>query len=178
MLHRFWRPAVCAMLVLALAAVGGTAVAKSKKAPNKATVTMKSPVKFKRNKFIQDGSRFLPGTVLIRSGGTLTLKNKSDQPHTFSIVTKKDQPRNLRQLGNCDTPNGACTKIGVAHQIDQDGNVTKPIVDVGAAGIDQVGDSIALNPKQTQKVNLSAKKGTLYFLCAIHAWMSGELKVR
>ena len=38
MVHRFWRPAVVAVLVLALAAVGGTAVAKSKKASNKATV--------------------------------------------------------------------------------------------------------------------------------------------
>ena len=39
MLHRFWRPFAVAVLALALVTVGGTAVAKSKKAPNKATVT-------------------------------------------------------------------------------------------------------------------------------------------
>jgi hypothetical protein len=179
MLKPFWRPAVFAVLLLAVAAVGGTAVAKSKKASNKATITIKAPVKMKVNKYIQDGAHFIPGTVAIRSGGALTIKNKSEEPHTFSIVAKKDVPKNLKQLGNCDSPTGACTKIGTAHQFDPNGIPAKPVVDVGAAGIDQVGDSIVLGPKQTQKVNVSAKKGSeLYFICGIHAWMSGELRVR
>jgi hypothetical protein len=183
MLHRFWRPAVAAVLVLALAAVGGTALAKSKKAPNKATVTAggKGSAKFKINKFGQfkDASHFTPGLVLIRSGGALTLKNRSDQPHTFSIVAKQDLPRTRRQLNNCGAPNTVCGKLGEAHQIDQQGNPAKPIVDVGAPGIDQVGDSYVLDPKKSQTVNLSAKKGTtLYFMCGIHAWMQGVLKAR
>ena len=65
MLHRFWRPAALTSLVLALAAVGGTALAKSKSAPSKATVTASGKLssKFKINKSGQftDGSHFRPG---------------------------------------------------------------------------------------------------------------------
>jgi plastocyanin len=183
MLNRFWRPAIFAVLVLALAAVGGTAVAKSKKAPNKATVTAsgKFSAKFKINKegVFTDGAHFTPGTVTIASGGTLTLKNRAQEPHTFSIVTKKDLPKTRGQINNCGAPNTICAKLTAAHEIDPQGNPAKPVVDVGAAGIDQPGDSFVLAPKSTQTVNVSAKKGTtLYFMCGIHAWMQGVLKVR
>ena len=46
----------------------------------------------KKNKFFQDGAGFAPGTVVIRSGGKLTLRNRQEAPHTFSIVAKKDVP--------------------------------------------------------------------------------------
>jgi hypothetical protein len=183
MAHRFGRPAALALLVLALAAIGGTALAKSKKAPSKATVTAagKFTSKIKINKFGQftDASHFTPAVVLLRSGGTLTLKSRSEAPHTFSIVAKKDLPRTRRQLNNCGAPGTICEKLSLAHEADQEGNPTKPVVDVGAPGIDQVGDSFVMNPKQSQQVNLSAKAGTtLYFLCGIHAWMQGVLKAR
>jgi hypothetical protein len=177
MFDRFWRPAVIAVLVLALTAVGGTAIAKSKKAPNKATLSMKSQASFKKNKFFTDKSRFIPGTVVIRSGGTLTLKNKSEAPHTFSIVQKSDLPNSLNKVLGCGGPGTICETIFNAHQPDADGNPTKPVVDVGAAGIDQPGDSVVLNPKSSQKVTVSLAKGkSLYFMCAIHAWMQGVLK--
>ena len=181
MSHRFHRRAIFVALALLIAAAGGTALAKS--APNKATITAGGggSGKFKINKFgtFTDKSHFTPGTVAIRSGGTLTLKNTADQPHTFSIVAKKDLPRTRRQLGNCGAPNTICEKLSLAHQIDQQGNPAKPVVDVGGPGIDQAGDSLVLTPKKSQTVNISAKKGTtLYFMCGIHAWMQGVLKVR
>jgi hypothetical protein len=180
MIHRFHGPAIVLALALLLVVAGGTALARSsKKTPKNATVTMKSPIKFKRNKFIQDGSHFIPGVVTIKSGGSLSLKNKSDQPHTFSIVAKSDVPKNLKQVGNCGSPGTICEKLFTAFQPDAQGNPTKPVVDVGPPGVDEPGDSFALNPKQTVKVNVSAAKGkTLYFMCGIHAWMQGTLKVR
>ena len=179
MSNRLWPRAVAAALLLAVALLAGTAVAASKKAPNKATITIKSPVKYKTNKFIQDGSRYIPGKVAIKSGGKLTIKNKSSQPHTFSVVQKKDQPKNLRQVENCGGPGTICETIFTAFAPDANGNPTKPVVDVGSPGIDQVGDELSLNPKSTTKVDVSAKKGTtLYFMCGIHAWMQGSLKVR
>jgi hypothetical protein len=183
MSHRFWRRAAAAVLVLALALVGGTAVAKSKKASNKATVTAsgKFTSKYKINKRAQftSNEKFTPGTVLILSGGTLTLRNKSPEPHTFSIAAKKDIPHSRRALDNCGSPGTICDTVNTAHQVGPDGNPAKPVVDVGAPGIDQAGDSIVENPKSSQKVNVSAKKGTtLYFVCAIHAWMQGKLRVR
>lgn len=183
-MDRLWRPAVFAVLVLALAVAGGTALAKSKKVPNKVTVTAGGKVssKFGINRFgvFRDAAHFAPGVVVLRSGGTLTLKNRDAQePHTFSIVAKKDLPKTRRKLENCGAPNTICDKVGLAHEFDQQGNPTKPVVDVGAPGVDQVGDSFVLEPKKSQTVNLSAKAGTtLYFMCGIHAWMQGSLKAR
>jgi hypothetical protein len=180
MLKSLWRPLAVAVLALALVAAGGSAVvAKTKKASNKATITLKSPVKFKRNKFIQDGSRYIPGDVAIKSGGTLTLRNKSSQPHSFSVVAAKDVPKTLKAVDNCGSPGTPCDTFFTAHVPDADGNPTKPVVEAGAAGIDTVGDSVILNPKQTLKLKVSAPKGkTLNFMCVIHSWMSGKLKVR
>ena len=184
MLQRFWRPAMLAVLVLAVAAAGGTALAKSRKAPNKVTITAggKTTAKFKINKYglFRDGAHFAPGTVLLRSGGTLTLRNRDkDEPHTFSIVARKDLPRTRGQIFKCGAPGTICDKISTGHQIDQQGNPSKPVVDVGAPGIDQAGDSFVLAPGKPQTVNLSAKAGTtLYFMCGIHPWMQGVLKVR
>jgi hypothetical protein len=183
MLHRFWRPAAALVLVLALAVVGGTAMAKSKKAPNKATVTAagKSTSRFKLNGFFlfRDSAHYTPGVVPIRSGGTLTLKNRTSEPHTFSIVTRSERPRTLKKVENCGGPGTICETISNAHQIDQNGNPTKPLVDVGTPGFDEPGDSTVLNPKSTQKVNLTAAKGkTLFFICGIHPWMQGIVKVR
>jgi plastocyanin len=181
--QRFWRPAAVALLVLALAAAGGTAVAKSKKVSSNATIQAKGKVftKFKRNGFFifRDTAHFTPGAVLIRSGGTITLKNRTSEPHTFSLVNKSDVPRTKRKVENCGGPGTICETISNGHQIDQNGNPTKPLVDVGAAGFDTPGDSAVMNPKSTQKVNLSAAKGsTLYFICGIHPWMQGVIKVR
>ena len=183
MLHRFWRPAALLMLLLALAAVGGTALAKSRKAPNKATITVggKGSAKFVINKYglFKDGDHFSPGKVAIRSGGTLTLKSKSEEPHTFSIVAKKDLPRTRGQLNRCGAPGTVCEKFFTAHQIDQQGNPGKPVIDIGAPGVDQVGDSFVLAPKKSQTLTVSAKPGTtLYFMCVIHDWMQGSLRVR
>jgi plastocyanin len=179
MSHRLWRQAAVAVLVLALAAVGGTAVAAPKKAPKKATIQMKGKVTVKRNKFIRDSVHFSPGKSSIRSGGTLTLKNRTEEPHTFSIVKSADVPRTTGRILNCGAPGTICDTIFTAHQPDPEGNPTKPIVEVGAPGIDQAGDSIVINPKQTVKVNVSAPKGTtLDYFCAIHAWMQGRLRSR
>jgi plastocyanin len=180
MFHRLHWRAFVPMLVVALAVGGGTAVAKkSSSGPKKATLTMRTSLTIKKNKYFKDASSFSPGTIVIRSGGTLTLNNKSGAPHTFSIVKQSDLPRSTNQLLGCGSPGTICETIFGGHQPDADGNPTKPVVDVGAAGIDQPGDSIALNPKSSQKVTVSAAKGkTLYFMCGYHAWMQGRLKTR
>jgi hypothetical protein len=53
-------------------------------------------------------------------------------------------------------------------------------VNVGAAGFDQPGDSVILAAKsKNTKVQITAKAGTrLYFMCAIHPEMQGEIDVK
>jgi plastocyanin len=180
MSDRFWPRAAVAVVVATLAVIGGTAVAASpKKAPKNTTIAMKGKFVVKKNKYFKDAVRFSPGKASIRSGGTLTLKNRTQEPHTFSIVKKSDFPNTVGKILNCGSPGTICETILNSHQPDADGNPTKPVVDVGSAGIDQAGDSIALNPKQSMKVEVSAPKGsTLNFICAIHTWMQGHLRVR
>jgi hypothetical protein len=181
MSNRFrWRALVAALLLLPILVVGGNAaMAKSGKASKNARVEMTGKLTFKRNKFIRDGAHFSPGTVVIRSGGKLTLKNRQPHPHTFSIVSKSDVPKTIGKVDNCGAPGTICDKIFTAHKPDADGNPTVPVVDVGKPGIDQVGDSVILGPKESKTVTVSAPKGTtLSFFCGIHAWMQGVLKVR
>ena len=180
MTNRFWRRAAVGALVAALAVAGGTALAASpKKGPKNTKIEMKGKFSVKRNKYFKDGVHFSPGKASIRSGGTLTLRNRTEEPHTFSIVKESDVPKTVNKILNCGSPGTICDTILTGHQPDAQGNPTKPVVDVGMAGIDQPGDSIVVGPKQSTKVNVSAAKSTtLYFICAIHGWMQGQLRIR
>ena len=178
MSHRLLRRAGVLLLV-PLIVIAVPASGASKKAPKNATLQMKGKLTVKKNKFIKDAARFSPGNVVIRSGGKLTLRNRQDQPHTFSIVAAKDVPGSTNQILNCGAPGTICDTVFTAHKPDAEGNPTQPIVDVGTPGIDAPGDSVVLNPKQTVKVDVSAAKGkSLHFFCGIHAWMQGKLKTR
>lgn len=145
-------------------------------AKKKATVKIVGGPTFKINRFASDTNRFAKDAYVIRTGGTLTIANKSGAPHTFSIVKRSQLPRTAKQINNCRV----CEAIGAAHGVppNGDGPPTKLLVDVGNDGFDEPGDSIVVNPKKTVKVKITAKAGTtLRFMCAIHPWMQAKLKV-
>jgi len=51
-------------------------------------------------------------------------------------------------------------------------------VNVGQPGLDQPGDSLLILDGQTIGATISASAGTnLFYLCAIHPWMQGQLRV-
>jgi hypothetical protein len=88
-------------------------------------------------------------------------------------------PRSPGKVLNCGSPGTICDTIFTSLAPDPQGNPTKSVVDVGTAGIDQAGDTIVMEPKKSTKVKVSAPKGTtLNFICGIHAWMQGKLRVR
>jgi plastocyanin len=157
-------------------AAGGSA----SKAPKKATIKADGKLELKVNKYFKEGYHFHKGKVTIASGGTLTLVDKTGEDHTFSIVKKSDAPRTLKQAGTC-YEGGACAKISQAHGFpDTGGPPTTPLVNVGADGFDQPGDSVVLPGKsKNTKVKVTAKAGTrLHFLCIIHVQMQGDLIVK
>jgi hypothetical protein len=151
-------------------------------APKHARLVAKGSATFKVNGFVKDDQHWVPGTVVIRSGGTLTISNKSadGDPHTFSIVQKSDLPRTLDQVDNCSI----CNKIAQTHGVDPSGpppTGPPPIltVDAGKDGFNAPGDSQFVGPHQTVKVTITAKAGTtLHFVCIIHPWMQGVIKVK
>jgi plastocyanin len=174
--------AVAALGVSALAIGPAAAATKPKPKPN--TIETRGELKVKINAYIQDGQRFLPGDLKVKSGATVTLKNKSSDgaPHSLSLVKASALPKTAADIMGC----AACGPLMVAHQADPNtGEVNVPLVDVGAPGFDTMGDdttagdSVFLPPKGKVTFKVTAKKGSrLHFMCAIHPWMQGTFIVK
>jgi plastocyanin len=166
--------------VLAVGAVPAGA-AHTAAVSKKAKLTISGVTKVNIGKSITDTLHFGPQAVQIKSGGTLTIVNTTDPaakgPHSFSIVKKSQLPRTASQVENC----AVCGQIAQAHGADPNSPAppTKLVVDVGAPGFDQPGDSIFIGAKGSTPVKITARKGTvLYYMCAVHAWMQGKVIVR
>ena len=162
---------------IAATALSGAAVAVGA-VGRTATITAQGGHAYAINKSASDTSHFVPGTAAIKSGGTLTLRNVGGEDHTFSIVKPAQLPRTKRQLDQCKI----CQTLGTAHGVDpnnEEAPPKNPDVEVGKAGIDQAGDSHILHGKGPFKFKVSAKAGTtLRYMCAIHPWMQGILRVK
>jgi plastocyanin len=124
---------------------------------------------------------FEPGTVSVKSGGTVTFMNsEKDEPHTVTVVKESELPRTVAQVNACK----AC-RLALGHLKDPRHPDTSPIktfvLDKGAKGFDTRGDSVLLTPGGPHKkavVTVSAPAGTtLYYVCAVHPWMQGSIVV-
>ena len=154
------------------------APASAASAPKQATLTAIGGVELKPNRHIQDNMRFNKDRVVIRSGGTLTVRNRTDAPHTISLVKPGDKPRTLKQMEAC-FEGGACAELSAAHGVTSpEAEPTVPLVNVGATGLDRVGDS-ALFMKDPLKLKVTAPAGkNLHYICLLHPWMQGRITVR
>ena len=178
------------VLLAALAcAAAGTSVAPASGHTAKgcnAVVKALSADKVAINKYYQDGMHFTPGTVTVQSGGTLTFEygNKQMDAHTLTIVPQAQLPKTPDQVNNC----AVCQKYATPHLKNPkaEPGPSNPIIhwvlNKGAAGLDEVGDSVAIQPDPKHKsisVKVSAAAGTtLYFVCAVHPWMQGKIVVK
>ena len=146
--------------------------------PGTAKLSIVGQTTVKPGEFVRDDQRFTPRNLDVRSGGQVRLKNKAktEDPHTLSLVKRSDLPRTPDEVFNCE----ACGPFFGAHEVNEEtGEVGKPLVNVGPEGFDQPGDSIFVPPGGTVRFDVTAAKGTsLYYLCAVHAWMQGRLRVR
>jgi plastocyanin len=179
---------VLSLLAVLAAAVSWVAVASAAPVPSSVTVLAKDAgVSFKANKYIQDNMAFSPGTVTVKSGGSLTFKfggMKSMEPHTLTIMKQSEMPKTGAQIENCT----ACQRYATPHLQNPEAppGESNPIVhwtiDKGKPGLDTVGDSIAIqNPGQQSHITVkvtAAAGATLYFLCAVHPWMQGKIIVK
>jgi plastocyanin len=170
---------------IALAAVAALAVAApalAKPKPN--TIETHGEAKVKINEYIQDGQKFVPGDITVKSGATVTLRNKSTDgaPHSLSLLVKSALPKTAADVIQCP----ACGPLLAAHQADpQTGEVKQPVVEAGSPGFDTMGtkttagDSVYLPPKGKVTFKVTAKKGSkLTYFCAVHPWMQGTIIVK
>ena len=171
------KTAVVALGLFALAAGPATAAT-----PKKNTITAVGGMKLKANEYITDDQRWDANAYAIKSGATVTLRDKTEdnQPHSLSLIKKL--PKTPAQIMGCE----ACGPLMAAHEANPEtGEVGKPLVEAGAEGFDTggdktaAGDSIYLAPKAKVTFKVTAAKGsTLNFVCAVHPWMLGKIKVK
>jgi hypothetical protein len=106
-------------------------------------------------------------------------------PHTFSLVTKGSLPKTAKQRKECFTPGKICMGIAGWYGLKGEENPKNPLVAVGQEGWDTMGtttkkgDSYFFGKKGASiEQKVTAKAGTtLYFMCAVHAFMQGSIKV-
>ena len=163
--------------IFALAALGSIAcAAPALAAPKANTITAIGGMKVKANAYVQDDQRWDADQYTVKSGATITLRDKSTegQPHTLSLIAKL--PKTPAQIMGCK----ACGPLMEAHEANPETmEVGKELVEAGADGFDTAGDSLFLPPKGKVTFKVTAKKGsTLAFLCAVHPWMLAEIKVK
>lgn len=165
------KTAVVALGLFALAA--GPASAAT---PKKNTITAVGGMKVKANAYVSDAQYWDADRYDIKSGATVTLRDKSTagHPHTLSLIKKL--PKTPAQIMGCD----ACGPLMAAHEANEEtGEVGKTLVEAGGEGFDAAGDSIYLPPKGKVTFKVTAKKGsTLNFVCAVHPWMLAKIKVK
>jgi len=170
--------AVAAVVAIPALAAPGHKGHKGSAGPSKATLVIKGGTTFKINKFQKDSVRWVPGTVAIASGGTLTIRASDPEPHTFSVVKHSQLPKTPDQIENCEVCNEIAKSHGVNPAEPPSGPPPITTVDPGKDGFNEPGDSQVIEPHQTLKLTITAKPGSkLYFICAVHPWMQGVVKI-
>jgi hypothetical protein len=129
----------------------------------------------------------------IEEGAKLEIYNETNPkqvgPHTFSLVTKSSLPKTKQAEKNCFTPKHICFSIAEwQHFNPKTEKIGLNPATAGPAGWSTSGDTSGKKGDSwftgetktgthiTQAV--TAKAGTtLYFMCAIHPWMQGSIKV-
>jgi plastocyanin len=176
LISRNSKPLVTAVAAVAIALVLGVTTGA---AGNGRTVKSEGDEQFVPNAKIQATLKFAPGRISIKSGETLTFEHgdRTQDPHTLSIVNKDEVPASIDDVFNCGAPGTVCSDV--FNQFP--GEPTGPMfVDATGtdAGIDGRLDTLFITPGGSISAPVTAPSGsTLYFICAIHPWMQGEIDV-
>lgn len=164
----------------ALAVLGSAVLAAPAAAQSGNTIVVKGGTVMRPGKAIIDNMRFTPLRKTVRSGSTVTIRNRTGQPHTLSIVKASDLPDNARQMEQFyESP--LMGEFMQAHEVDPNNEEAPPgklLVDVGETGFDQNGDSVFFAGR-TQKIDVTAAAGSkLSYICLLHPWMQGQLRTK
>jgi plastocyanin len=158
------------VVVIVTVALAATVALSASASPT--TVATRGDEKFVPNAMVQSTLRFSPGMVNASTGQILTWTHDdmTEAPHTVTIVDQADLPTTLEEVFECP----ACLAALDAHL----SGGLNPVVDVGAPGLDQPGDSLLFFHGESISAEVSAPAGTtLYYLCALHPWMQGSITV-
>ena len=130
------------------------------------------------------------GPESVTAGDQLEIVNKTNPkqvgPHTFSLVTKGSLPKTPKARKGCFAPKHICLSVAIWHGFNpKTERISKNPAKAGAAGWSTMGsttkkgDSWFTEKKGetfSQEVTAAADT-TLYYMCAVHPWMQGNVKV-
>ena len=168
--------------IAALAATLAVAVAVPAFAggpPTRVTQPMVGGVKFVPNRMMADTMHFKKDRINIARGGTITLVDRTEAPHSFSLVRRGQVPRRAAGVDAC-FEKGACGQLAVDHGFidpatgEEREEPTTPLVNKGKAGFNQPGDSVLIPPGGRVKVKVTSAQA-LYYICGLHPWMQGAI---
>lgn len=177
-------PAAALAVVFGSSSLAGAAEAPIAPAPTGTKDVISMSLEKGKLKFVA------PETVTV--GDQLEIVNKTNPkqvgPHTFSLVTKGSIPKTKKAIGTCFTPKKICFAIAQWHGFNpKSEKITKNPAKAGPAGWSTMGtatgtkgDSWFSGEKKGGHISqeVTAEAGTtLYFMCAIHPFMHGQIKV-
>jgi hypothetical protein len=180
------RPAIRALLLAApLAALSLVFVSPVGAADVPVTgVTAEIDMKFEKGKI------FFEGAKRVSQGDTLKIVNESNPkqigPHTFSLVKKGVLPKTKPARQNCFTPKHICLSVAKWHGFNpKTEKISIDPVEAGPAGWSTMGDNSKKGDSwftekkgESFEQQVTAAPGTtLYYFCAVHSFMQGQLKV-
>lgn len=171
-----------AAIACALIGSGVAAAAETPVAP----VAQKDVIKI----VLKHGKLGFEAPASVHKGDQLEIVNTTNPkevgPHTFSLVTQGSVPKTRGARQSCFTPNHICMSIAKWHGFQpKTEKITTDPAKAGPAGwstlgsVKKKGDSWFTEKKGdsiSQEVSASAPS-TLYFMCAVHPWMHGKVKV-
>lgn len=125
----------------------------------------------------------------VTQGDTLKIVNSTDPkkigPHTFSLVKKGVLPKTAPARKSCFSPKHICLSIAEWHKFNpKTEKIGLDPVEVGPKGWSTAGDNAKKGDSwftekkgETFEQQVTAAPGDLYFICAVHSWMQGKVKV-
>ncbi len=102
--------------------------------------------------------------------------DKSGDPHSITTVMEKNVPDTVDEIFACPI----CSLINnhLVDPNDPDSGLGTLRVNKGPAGMQSQGDSLILLPGEKIGVRVKAKVGRrIHYICAIHPWMQGTIRV-
>ena len=163
--------AVAALAVLVVA--GATAVSAGA-----ATVRTRGGFEFVPGEYVRDAVHFAPRAIAVRPNALVTWvdADRSQEPHTVTVVRRRELPQTPQDLFQCRPC--ALAAAHLADPNDPNSSVARVRVNVGAPGFNTRGDSLFLAPGGRISARITARVGaTLNYFCGIHPWMQGSIRV-
>ncbi|MEX0753905.1 MAG: hypothetical protein WD556_02155 [Actinomycetota bacterium] len=181
-MRRTWMlVAVSSLVVASLVGAGSGSVAETRPRDHIGAghaVATKGATTFEPNANVVSTLRFGTGRIVVESGDQVRWvhRDSDPDPHSITIVKASEVPESIGDVfagecASCDqAAEGHFAGGGLVREVEDD--------DDGEFGLDGPGDSLWLNPGAKITSVVSAPAGTrMRYICFIHPWMIGTIKV-